>query len=94
MSRKFGMTVVGAAMALALSACGGSGAGGGSAEPAAGASGGAEEGGTIGVAMPTRTSERWIADGNAVKEQLEEKGYDVALQYANDDIPTQSQQVD
>nr|WP_281386790.1 multiple monosaccharide ABC transporter substrate-binding protein [Jiangella mangrovi] len=44
--------------------------------------------------MPTQTSERWIADGDAVEEQLEELGYQVDLQYANDDIPTQSQQVD
>ena len=44
--------------------------------------------------MPTQTSERWIADGKAVKEKLEAKGYKVDLQYANDDIPTQSQQVD
>ena len=92
MSKKLGMTVLGTALALTLAACGGSGAGSTSEEPASGS--GASEGGTIGVAMPTRTSERWIADGNAVKEQLEEKGYKVALQYANDDIPTQSQQVD
>jgi putative multiple sugar transport system substrate-binding protein len=44
--------------------------------------------------MPTETSERWIADGNAVKEGLEEAGYSVDLQYAGDDIPTQSQQID
>jgi putative multiple sugar transport system substrate-binding protein len=44
--------------------------------------------------MPTQTSERWIADGNNVKEQLEGEGYKVDLQYANDDIPTQSQQID
>jgi putative multiple sugar transport system substrate-binding protein len=44
--------------------------------------------------MPTQTSERWIADGNNVKEQLEGEGYAVDLQYANDDIPTQSQQID
>ena len=44
--------------------------------------------------MPTQTSERWIADGNAVKSQLEDEGYKVDLQYANDDIPTQSQQID
>ena len=48
----------------------------------------------VGVSMPTQTSERWIADGNAVKEKLEAKGYKVDLQYAGDDIPTQSQQVD
>lgn len=49
---------------------------------------------TIGVAMPTETSERWIADGDAVKSQLEEAGYDVDLQFANDDIPRQQQQLD
>lgn len=44
--------------------------------------------------MPTQTSERWIADGEAVQTQLEEAGYTVDLQFAGDDIPTQSQQVD
>src|SRR4051812_40024604 len=44
--------------------------------------------------MPTKESERWIADGNNVKKQLEAKGYKVDLQYANNDIPTQQQQLD
>lgn len=44
--------------------------------------------------MPTQTSERWIADGNAVKDGLTKAGYKVDLQYANDDIPTQTQQID
>jgi putative multiple sugar transport system substrate-binding protein len=57
--------------------------------------GGAEDGkGTIGVAMPTKSSERWIADGNNIKEQLEDAGYSVDLQYAEDDIPTQVSQVE
>lgn len=51
-------------------------------------------GGTVGVAMPTETSERWIADGASVKSQLEAAGYQVDLQYGNDDIPTQAQQID
>ena len=49
--------------------------------------------GTIGVAMPTKTSQRWIKDGDAMKAQLEAAGYKVNLQYANDDIPTQVTQV-
>jgi putative multiple sugar transport system substrate-binding protein len=49
---------------------------------------------TIGVAMPTQTSERWIADGAAVESGLQELGYTVDLQFANDDIPTQTQQID
>jgi putative multiple sugar transport system substrate-binding protein len=49
--------------------------------------------GTIGVAMPTKTSQRWIKDGDAMKAQLESAGYKVNLVYANDDIPTQVTQV-
>jgi putative multiple sugar transport system substrate-binding protein len=52
------------------------------------------EKGTIGVAMPTKSSTRWISDGNSMKEQLEAAGYQVDLQYAEDDIPTQVSQVE
>jgi putative multiple sugar transport system substrate-binding protein len=45
--------------------------------------------GLIGVLMPTKTSQRWINDGDAVKSQLEALGYTVDLQYAQDDIPNQ-----
>ncbi|SDZ42242.1 monosaccharide ABC transporter substrate-binding protein, CUT2 family [Micromonospora pattaloongensis] len=72
-----------------MAACSGEGAGGGR-----GADGDKPADLTIGVSMPTQTSERWIADGNSVKQKLEAKGYKVDLQYAGDDIPTQSQQVD
>jgi putative multiple sugar transport system substrate-binding protein len=89
-SRKLGLTAASAVLALTLAACGGEGAGGGSS---AGGNADAEDL-SIGVAMPTETSERWIADGNSVKDQLEAEGYEVNLQYAADDIPTQSQQVD
>lgn len=49
--------------------------------------------GTIGVAMPTKSSERWIKDGEYMKATLEAAGYKVNLQFANDDIPTQVTQV-
>jgi putative multiple sugar transport system substrate-binding protein len=88
-SKRLGLTALSAGVALTLAACGGGGAGSGSDTENA-----APEDLTIGVAMPTETSERWIADGNNVKEQLEKEGYEVNLQYAGDDIPTQSQQVD
>ncbi len=84
------MTAVSAAAALALVACGGEGAGGGGNDSADAA----PEDLSIGVSMPTQTSERWIADGEGVQEQLEELGYEVDLQFANDDIPTQTQQID
>jgi putative multiple sugar transport system substrate-binding protein len=96
-TRKFAALAAGLTLALSLTACGGSGAGDeadettdtGTEETTA-----PEEGGVIGVSMPTQTSERWIADGEAVKAGLEELGYEVDLQFANDDIPTQSQQID
>lgn len=58
------------------------------------AGGGDTAGGLVGVAMPTKSSERWIQDGNAVKSQLEDAGYTVDLQYAEDDIPTQVSQIE
>jgi putative multiple sugar transport system substrate-binding protein len=88
-NKKLGLTALGAALAIGLTACGGSGAGSTTDTSSQDASDL-----TIGVSMPTQTSERWIADGNNVKSQLEDEGYKVDLQYANDDIPTQGQQVD
>ncbi|POX68433.1 sugar ABC transporter substrate-binding protein [Microbacterium sp. Ru50] len=73
--------------ALALSACSNSGGGAGGGE-------GGGDGGLIGVAMPTKSSERWIQDGDAVKKALEDQGYQVDLQYAEDDIPTQVSQIE
>jgi putative multiple sugar transport system substrate-binding protein len=48
----------------------------------------------VGVVMPTRSEERWNKDGNAVKEGLEKLGYAVDLQFSDDDIPTQLNQID
>jgi len=54
----------------------------------------AGEKGAIGIAMPTKSSERWISDGNSLKTALEAKGYSVDLQYAEDDIPNQLSQIE
>lgn len=75
-----------AAVFVALAGCSTAGDGGG------GDGGG--ESGLVGVAMPTKSSERWIQDGDALKEQLEAEGYTVDLQYAEDDIPTQVSQIE
>jgi len=50
--------------------------------------------GVIGVAMPNKSSTRWISDGNAIKTALEADGFTVDLEYANDDIPTQVSQIE
>ena len=58
------------------------------------AGGGDTAGALIGITMPTRSSERWIHDGDNLKSQLEALGYKVDLQYAENDIPTQVSQVE
>ena len=87
--RSFILGGTAAAAALGLAACGGTGAGSGGPDPDA-----APEDQTVGVAMPTQTYERWVADGNNIKKGLEDKGFTVDMQYADDDIPTQQQQID
>jgi len=82
--RKVLSIIAAGSLALALAACGGDDSG----------SDAGGDAGTVGVAMPTKSSERWIADGNNIKEQLEAAGYSVDLQYAEDDIPTQVSQVE
>ncbi|HWO63248.1 MAG TPA: sugar-binding protein, partial [Umezawaea sp.] len=51
-------------------------------------------GSLVGVTMPTKSSERWIHDGDNIKAALEKQGYQVDLQYAQDDIPTQANQIE
>ena len=52
------------------------------------------EGKVVGVAMPTQSSERWINDGANMKAQLEALGYEVELQYAEDDVQMQVSQIE
>jgi putative multiple sugar transport system substrate-binding protein len=54
----------------------------------------AQDKGTVGIAMPTQSSARWISDGNSMVEQFTAAGYATDLQYAEDDIPTQLAQVE
>jgi putative multiple sugar transport system substrate-binding protein len=88
------------AAAFALAACNSSGAStapstAASAAPAsAPAASAAGAGGLVGIAMPTKSSARWIADGDNLVKSLTELGYTTDLQYAEDDIPTQVSQVE
>ncbi|WP_209016992.1 multiple monosaccharide ABC transporter substrate-binding protein [Roseibium aggregatum] len=54
----------------------------------------AQDKGSIGIAMPTKSSARWISDGNSMVEQFTEAGYTTDLQYAEDDIPNQLAQIE
>ena len=49
---------------------------------------------TVAIAMPTQSSERWINDGANMKSQLEALGYEVLLQYAEDDVQAQVSQIE
>ena len=50
--------------------------------------------GKIGVAMPTKDLQRWNQDGENMKAELEKAGYEVDLQYANNDVGTQVSQIE
>ncbi|MFJ8107520.1 multiple monosaccharide ABC transporter substrate-binding protein [Streptomyces sp. NPDC096132] len=52
------------------------------------------EGGTIGIAMPTRASERWLTDGKTIVDELKAKGYQSKLVYGEDDPKTQAAQIE
>ena len=54
----------------------------------------AEDKGSIGISMPTKSSARWIADGDNMVKVLKERGYKTDLQYADDDIPNQLAQIE
>src|SRR5262245_48920691 len=54
----------------------------------------AQDNGPIGISMPTKSSARWISDGESMVKYFKEKGYKTDLQYADDDIPNQLAQVE
>ena len=50
--------------------------------------------GLVGISMPTKSSTRWISDGNSMVKEFTAMGYGTDLQYAEDDIPNQLAQVE
>ncbi|GAA4592520.1 sugar ABC transporter substrate-binding protein [Planotetraspora phitsanulokensis] len=87
--RRLAAVVPAVALAVLASACG-------SSEKTVDtqATSGDNTGALVGVTMPTKSSERWIHDGDNVKAGLEKLGYKVDLQYAENDIPTQVNQIE
>ena len=51
------------------------------------------EGEKIGVSMPTKDLQRWNQDGDNMKALLEAEGYEVDLQFANNDVNLQVTQI-
>ena len=51
-------------------------------------------GGKAGVSMPTKDLQRWNQDGANMEKELKDAGYEVDLQYANNDVPTQLSQIE
>jgi putative multiple sugar transport system substrate-binding protein len=69
------------AVGMVLTGCGGGG-------------GGEKSQGSIGIAMPTRSSQRWISDGESVKAGVEALGYEGDLQFGDDVIENQVAQIE
>ena len=54
----------------------------------------AQDKGIVGISMPTKSSTRWISDGESMVKEFTAKGYATDLQYAEDDIPNQLAQIE
>lgn len=48
----------------------------------------------IGISMPTKSSERWINDGENMVKEFQKLGYDTDLQYAEDVVENQVSQIE
>ncbi|MFJ9456818.1 multiple monosaccharide ABC transporter substrate-binding protein [Kitasatospora sp. NPDC101447] len=87
--RKLSAGLVAVGLTLSLAACGQSanGAGDGTAK-------GDTKGGLVGIAMPTKSSERWINDGTNMVKEFQSKGYKTDLQYGDNVVENQVSQVE
>src|SRR5690625_4642388 len=74
-------------LSIVLVGCGGD-------EASSGDGGDDSEGKVVGIAMPTKSSERWVDDGNNMVEQLEDLGYETDLQFAEDVVENQVSQIE
>ena len=89
--RKLAAAAASAALAVMLTACGSSTK---TVDATSTNASGSTAGALVGITMPTKSSERWIHDGDNLKSALEKLGYKVDLQYAENDIPTQVNQIE
>ena len=95
--KRFLALVLSLVMAASLAACGGAGTSGGTAGDAGGSDAAEESGGsgakTVGIAMPTKSLERWNRDGEYLKAQFEAAGYNAELKYSDNDTNQQNNDI-
>ncbi|WP_399096161.1 multiple monosaccharide ABC transporter substrate-binding protein [Streptomyces sp. BBFR2] len=82
------VTTVAGLLALSLAGCGQEALGGSRYKPKHG------EVVTVGLAMPTKSSERWIADGENMAKQFRTAGYKTDLQYGDNKVENQVAQIE
>ncbi|WP_411681200.1 multiple monosaccharide ABC transporter substrate-binding protein [Clostridium thailandense] len=87
--KKLLTAVIATSMIFGLTACGSSKSG-----STATNGGAASNGKTIGIAMPTKSSQRWIDDGNNVVKGFQALGYKTNLQYGEDVVQNQVSQIE
>ena len=85
--KKFIALIISLMMVLSLAAC----SGGSDSSSEESASTDAEK--TVGIAMPTKSLERWNRDGEYLKEQFEAAGYRVELKYSDNDTDQQNNDI-
>ncbi|MGP4052118.1 multiple monosaccharide ABC transporter substrate-binding protein [Streptomyces sp. 2A115] len=82
-ARTTAVAAISTVLSLSLASCG---------ESSDAGSGG--EGASIGITMPTKTSQRWINDGQNMVSELKGFGYTTTLKYADNDPKAQVAQVE
>jgi putative multiple sugar transport system substrate-binding protein len=87
--RKFAAVATATVMLGALGACSSERA----SESAEGGSSAAPSDTLVGIAMPTRSLERWNNDGSHLEELLKDEGYATTLQYADNKVDQQITQI-
>ena len=90
--------LAGLALALTSAACSAERTPENEPEPQTAAGGETEQaeqggGGLVGIAMPTRSLERWNNDGSHLESLLQERGYETSLQYADNEVDQQITQI-
>ena len=92
--KKLLLSILALTMSISLVACGSGTSNSGSSSSSGESSTSKEDAKTVGIALPTKSSQRWIDDGNNMKAKFEELGYKVDMQYAEDVVENQVSQIE